>query len=187
MRYMPTFRSPLSGSLVTTQGRVMKRPASSGQHLRMGMESSVGHGPAAPHANWCCWWTISWHGPLATSLGFACRKSRAVPSSLIASAKLVGGLALSSEASSAATSSTDCAPKLRAMRRWEPKVLMASGKGDTWPLTVGRSISRAFPPPGDFISRSANSVISNSVATGWRMRLSSPSFSSACTNWLKES
>ena len=29
-----------------------------------------------------------------------------------------------------------------AMRRWEPKVLMASGKGDTWPLTVGCSIKR---------------------------------------------
>src|SRR6187399_2906324 len=42
MRYMPTLRSPVSGSLVTTQGRVMKRPPSSGQHLRMGRLRRVG-------------------------------------------------------------------------------------------------------------------------------------------------
>src|ERR1039457_5152432 len=42
MRYMPTLRSPVSGSLVTTHGNVMKRPPSSGQHLRMGRFKSVG-------------------------------------------------------------------------------------------------------------------------------------------------
>src|ERR1035437_4529508 len=42
MRYMPTLRSPVSGSRVTTHGSVMKRPPSSGQHLRMGRLRIVG-------------------------------------------------------------------------------------------------------------------------------------------------
>src|SRR5439155_21377483 len=42
MRYMPTLRSPVSGSWVTTQGRVMKRPPSRGQHFWMGKSSNVG-------------------------------------------------------------------------------------------------------------------------------------------------
>ena len=63
---------------------------------------------------------------------------------------------------------------LIAMRFQEPIVLIATGKGLTWPLTVGFSIKRAFPPAGAFISRSASSVISSSVATGSRMRTSSP-------------
>src|SRR5881396_2174135 len=42
MRYIPTLRSPVSGSLVTTQGSVMKRPPSSGQHFWMGRLRRVG-------------------------------------------------------------------------------------------------------------------------------------------------
>jgi hypothetical protein len=42
MRYMPTLRSPVSGSLVTTQGSVMKRPPSSGQHFRIAWPAIVG-------------------------------------------------------------------------------------------------------------------------------------------------
>ena len=55
---------------------------------------------------------------------------------------------------------------LIAMRLCDPIVLIATGNGDTTPLIVGFSMSSAFPPPGDFISRSASSVISSSVATG---------------------
>src|SRR5688572_27934048 len=76
---------------------------------------------------------------------------------------------------------------LIAMRFHEPMVLIATGNGDTTPLTVGFSMSSAFPPPGDFISRSASSVNSNSVATGKEMRFSSPAFSSAATKSEKES
>ena len=36
MRYMPMLRLPVRGSRVMTQGRVMKRPPSRGQHWRMG-------------------------------------------------------------------------------------------------------------------------------------------------------
>ena len=77
-------------------------------------------------------------------------------------------------------------PSAIAMRLREPIVLMASGNADARPLTVGFSNSSAFPPPGLFISRSAHSVISSSVATGCVMRVSSPTFSSAATNAVKE-
>ena len=70
---------------------------------------------------------------------------------------------------------------LSAMRFQDPIVLIATGNGTTCPLTVGLSINSALPPPGDFISRSASSVISSSVATGVLMRLSSPDFSNAAT------
>ena len=63
----------------------------------------------------------------------------------------------------------------------------ARGNGETTPLTVGFSNSSALPPPGDFISRSAISVISSSVATGWVMRLSSPAQSSCWMKVRKES
>ena len=99
----------------------------------------------------------------------------------------VGGLAFMSAPSSFATSSTEFAPMLMAMRLCEPSVLMATGKGETTPLTVGFSNSNALPPPGDFISRSAISVISSSVATGWEMRLSSPALSRALMKSRKES
>src|SRR5579883_2087111 len=45
MRYMPALRFPVFGSRVTTQGSVMKRPASFGQHCRMG---ETGQGEVVP-------------------------------------------------------------------------------------------------------------------------------------------
>src|SRR5487761_54778 len=132
-------------------------------------------------------WMTSLHEPLFTVLGLAWRKSSASDSSLMASLKLVGGLAFISAPSSLATSSTDSAPMLMAMRLCEPSVLMATGNGETTPLTVGFSNSSALPPPGSFISRSAFAVISSSVATGWEMRLSSPALSRALTKSRKES
>ncbi len=110
----------------------------------------------------------------------------AVPNNFRASRKLVGGLALMRTPNSAATSSTDSAPMLIAMRFHEPIVLIATGKGLTFPLTVGFSIKRAFPPAGAFIWRLANSVISSSVATGSRTRISSPALSSAWTKSPKD-
>src|SRR5439155_23546755 len=109
------------------------------------------------------------------------------PSSLSASLKPVGGLAFIKEPSSAAAWSTESAPKLMAIRWCEPMVLIASGKGETSPLTVGFSTSSALPPPGFFISRSAISVISNSVATGSVKRSSSPFFSRPRTKSRNES
>ncbi len=131
-------------------------PARSGREAGMvGVEGAMGGGAGQGStrvAGASNRWMTSLHGPELTGLGFAWRRSSAVPSSLMASRKPVGGLAFMSEPSSAATSSRLAAPRPHAMRRWEPKVLMASGNGEIWPLTVGRSKRRAWPPPGFFIS-----------------------------------
>ena len=132
-------------------------------------------------------WITSLQGPCLTIFGLAWRKSSAVPSSLIASLKPVGGLAFMSEPNSAATSFTDLARKLMAIRFSEPSALIASGNGETSPSTVGLSISSALPPPGFFISRSARSVISSSVAMGSVMRISSPVESSSLMKSRNES
>ncbi len=180
----------------------MKRPPSSGQHFWMGRSRRVGGrassaeglvksgalGQGSARAVGASnLWMTSLHGPLLRSFGFMWRKSSAVPSSLMASRKLMGGLAFRSEPSSAATASTEFAPRLKAMRFHEPIVLMASGNGDGAPLTVGFSMSTAWPPSGFFISRSAISVISNSVGTGCEMRRSPPAFSRVLTKSRKES
>ena len=65
-----------------------------------------------------------------------------------------------------------------AIRRREPIVLMATGNGDGRPSIVGFSNSSAFPPSGDFISRSAHSAITSSLSTGSTIRFSSPAWSS---------
>src|SRR6185295_184132 len=166
MRYMPTLRSPVSGSLVTTQGRVMKRPPSSGQHFWMGRFNRLGDAIAEwmslAFGQGSVWvggasnlWITSLHGPFFTGFGLAWRRSIAWPSSFSVSRSEVGGLAFISEPSSAATSFTEFALSERAIRFHEPIVLIATGNGDATPFTVGFSINNAFPPPGDFISRSA--------------------------------
>src|SRR5580765_3213703 len=79
-------------------------------------------------------WITSLHGPLFTLFGFACRKSIAVPKSLSASRKPVGGLAFINAPSSAATSSTEFAPSDSAIRFQDPIVLIPSGNGETTPF-----------------------------------------------------
>ena len=197
---MPRLRAPVSGSCVTTHGNVMKRPPSSGQHLRMGRSASVGGNGSVPFRQSGASgqaslrlvgasnrWMTSLQGPLFTVLGFAWRKSKASDRSRNASFMEAGGRAFMSPPSSAATSSTEAAFMLMAMRFQEPSVLMATGNGETTPRTVGFSKSNALPPPGFFISRSAISVISNSVATGCEMRINSPAFSSNSTQSRNDS
>src|SRR3954470_2399381 len=129
----------------------------------------------------------SLQGPVLTTFGFACLSSNAVRSNPIVSLKLAGGLAFMSEPSSSATAATESAPMLSAMRRSEPIVLIAKGIAETVPPTVGFSINNALPPPGCFISRSASSVISNSVAIGSLIRINSPERSRCARNSRKES
>ncbi|MEI9863050.1 MAG: hypothetical protein WDN00_00525 [Limisphaerales bacterium] len=64
--------------------------------------------------------------------------------------KLVGGLAFIKAPSSFATSSTDSAPMLMAMRLCEPSVLMATGNGETTPLTVGCPNRQRLAAAGQF-------------------------------------
>src|SRR5438552_18872454 len=99
------------------------------------MFGAAGHGSARVGGASNLWMT-SLHGPSLTGLGLAWRRARAVLNNFNASRKLVGGLAFMSEPSSAATSSTESAPRLIAMRFHEPIVLIARGNGDTTPFTV---------------------------------------------------
>src|SRR5689334_9456122 len=89
----------------------------------------------------------------------------------------VGGLAFRMKANSFAMDSRESLSMLIAIRRKEPRVFMASGKLEGFPLTVGFSKRRAFPPPAFFIWRSAAAEISNSVAMGSEIRINSPVFS----------
>src|SRR3989449_7461034 len=69
------------------------------------------------------------------------------------------------------------------MRRSEPKRLTATGYRDfPPPRRVGCVNSSAGPPPGDFMQRSATSVISLSTETGRATRVRSPVLSIAVTN-----
>src|SRR3989475_12433869 len=69
------------------------------------------------------------------------------------------------------------------MRRSEPKRLTATGYRDfPPPRRVGCVNSSAGPPPGDFMQRSATSVISLSTETGRATRVRSPALSIAVTN-----
>src|ERR1044071_327801 len=160
---MPRFRTPVSGSLVTTHGNVMKRPASKGQHFWMGRFRSVGNSAPVPSEALMSrtqgqgsfrvkgisnLWITCLQAPLLTPFGLACRNDTALLSSSSAWRRLVGGLALMSEPSSVAICSTDSAPILMAIRLCEPKALMASGNGETWPLTVGLLEEKPFPAPG---------------------------------------
>jgi hypothetical protein len=99
----------------------------------------------------------------------------------------VGGFAFKSNSISFANSSIAPNPKDIAIRRLDPKVFTANGKGDTTPLIVGFSKSNAFPPSNDFISRFAHSEISSSVATGTAIRWSSPARSNASKKCEKDS
>ncbi len=63
MRYVPMLRMPVSGSFVKTSGKVMYLPPSSGQHFRIGSESSV------PFRL-----TISWQGASLTVFGIRSRR-----------------------------------------------------------------------------------------------------------------
>src|ERR1035441_9535048 len=84
-------------------------------------------------------WTTSLQGPSFTTLGFVWRRSKAVPSSLMAPLKLVGGLAFTSDPRLAAISSIELAPRLIAMRREEPSVLMGHGNGEAGSLIPRRT------------------------------------------------
>lgn len=94
----------------------------------------------------------------------------------------LGGFAFIRNSNWDANSSTESRPSAIAMRRFDPRALIATGKAETLPSIVGFSKSSALPPPGDFISRSAISVICNSVATGSLIRRSSPASSRAFRN-----
>src|SRR6267378_1488665 len=94
-----------------------------------------------------------------------------------------GTLRASNSEMRAPTSSRRSTPSASDMRRSEPNRLTATGYRDFTPSrNVGCVNSRAGPPPGDFMQRSAISVISLSTETGCSTRTRSPASSIARTN-----
>src|SRR2546425_4425012 len=82
----------------------------------------------------------------------------------------------------APTWSRHSTPSASDMRRSEPKRLTATGYRDfPPPCSVACVNSSAGPPPGDFMQRSATSVISLSTETGRATRVRSPALSIAAT------
>src|SRR5256714_5058946 len=173
-RYIPTFLTPVSGFLVITPPSVMYGPPSSGQQIGTG--------------NWArstsdSLITVFWEAGRPTVLGgnFAISASRGSIASL--PSRPSGTLSAISSAMRAPTWSRHSTPRASAMRRSEPKRLTATGYRDFPPeRSVGCVNSSAGPPPGDFMQRSATSVISLSTETGCSTRVRSPALSIAATN-----
>src|SRR2546427_34250 len=75
---------------------------------------------------------------------------------------------------------TQSPPSASAVRRSEPNRLTATGwRERPPPASVGCSNRSAGPPPGDFMQRSAISVISRFTDTGWSTRTRAPAVSIA--------
>src|SRR5882762_9082962 len=173
-RYIPTLRTPEAGSRVMTPPSVMYGPPSSGQQIGTG--------------NWArstsdSLITVFWQAGRPTVLGgnFAISASRGSIASL--PSRPSGTLRAISSAMRAPTWSRHSTPRASDIRRSEPKRLTATGYRDLPPPgSVGSVNSSAGPPPGDFMQRSATSVISLSTETGRATRVRSPALSIAPTN-----
>src|SRR6266540_35642 len=174
-RYIPTLRTPVLGSRVITPPSVIYGPPSSGQQIGTG---SLERSTSAPLR------TISWHGGRPETLlggNLATSASRGNIASLPSSES--GTLRFNSSAMRAPMSSKQGTPSASAMRFSEPNRFTATGCGDGAPPgSVGRVNSSAGPPPGDFMQRSAISVISLSTETGCSTRARSPPASMAAMN-----
>src|SRR6267143_1516131 len=170
-RYIPTLRTPDAGSRVMTPPSVMYGPPSSGQQIGTGncarsMSASLR--------------TVCWDAARPTVLGgnFATSARRGSIASL--PSRPSGTLRASSSEMRAPTASRHSTPSASDMRRSEPNRLTATGYRDFTPSrNVGCVSSRAGPPPGDFMQRSAISVISLSTETGCSTRTRSPASSIA--------
>src|SRR2546427_3758701 len=177
-RYIPTLRIPVLGSRVITPPSVMYGPPSSGQQIGTG---SLERSTSPP----LC--TIVWHGGRPETLlggNLATSASRGSIASL--PSRLSGTLRFKSSAMRAPMSSKHATPSASAMRFSEPNRLTATGSWDGAPPgSVARVNSSAGPPPGDFMQRSAISVISLSMATGCSTRARSPPASMAAMNWRR--
>src|SRR6267143_4956260 len=173
-RYIPTLRTPEAGSRVMTPPSVMYGPPSSGQQIGTG--------------NWArstsdSLITVFWQAGRPTVLGGNLATSASRGSSASLPSRPSGTFMTSSSAMRTPTSSRQSTPSASAMRRSEPNRLTATGYADVPPpRSVGCVNSSAGPPPGDFMQRSATSVISLSTETGPATRVRSPALSIAETN-----
>ncbi len=174
---MPTLRLPVFGSRVVTQGRVMKRPASCGQHCRMGKSR---------REKLSCLIT-SLQGPVATVLGKNFPASVRSGSIFSLSRKPWGDFMSRNILMRSANSSNELTPRASFMRASEPNWLIRSWELG-WPFMFWKS--RAGPPGlpvFDLLTRLVISVISRIGSASVLMRFSSPARSRAAIHWRRSS
>src|SRR6267154_1132367 len=185
MRYIPTFRFPVSGFLVNTSGNVMNRPPSCGQHFRIGKSNRLTSLP---------FWITSLQGPVLTPFGKNDPSSASFGNILTLSKNPCGVSIFKNPWIRSATSSSSFTSNASAIRRTLPNALINSGYRD--PFGLSNSSAVFFVPPASsrlFSSspvlgrhtRCVTSAISRIGSTSARMRFSSPSFSSLFTNSRK--
>ena len=146
IRYIPTFRSLVSGSSVITWGSVRKGPPSFGHVFNTGISPN----PFPPSSTRC---TTSWHEPLPVETGRACLNSSPLFKRSHACANPAGGLAFTRAPTSSPISSTVSRPSAIAIRFADPYPLIKTGNPYSLPpAPTGFSKSNAFPPPGLFDS-----------------------------------
>src|SRR5215218_5031810 len=163
IRYMPTLRTPVCGSLVITAGRVMNGAGSPGQQRWIGSRPRSTSSPVR---------TSSWLAPRETVFGSESAIDFSFFSPRTLSTRPCGGCISSTSSSLAETSSSRSTPKAMHMRRSVPNWLIRSA----WLEPRGFSNRSAGPPL--FTVRSTISVISRSGSTSASTRTSSPSSSS---------
>ncbi len=169
-RYIPRFCSPLTGSFVTTNGRVMNGPPSSGQVFGIGRVVRSGFSI-----------TTCWQAPFFTRFGAIrnpCR-ARLIPfQGFLEMVATSGFINSTSRFPIVAKSSTPSAVFTRCL---VPKRFIASGIAEILPsCNLGCSKITAFPSV--FTRRSAMQPASNSTSTGLEMRSTSPCSSRAAIN-----
>src|SRR5215472_9171128 len=173
-RYMPTLREPVTGSRVKTMGRVMKRPASRGQHWRTGSDARLGRSVS----------TTSWQGAERARRGPALATSKRSPSLRSLSRKEPGMRRSRSLATRAPRSSRRSTPRAAAIRAGEPKALMRTGVSK--PSTCSKRRAR-LASAGPLETRSVISAISRSRETLAATRVSCPCFSRWATKARRSS
>ncbi len=163
IRYMPTLRVPVRGSIVITAGSVMNGAGSPGQQRWIGRRSRSISSPVS---------TTSWQAPRETVFGIESAIDFSFFRPRTFSTRPCGGCSSSTSSSRSAMSSSRSTPKARHIRRSVPNWFTSSG----WAAPFGRSNRSAGPPA--FTVRSTISVASRSGSTSAATRTSSPSRSS---------
>ena len=163
IRYMPTLRVPVFGSIVITAGSVMNGAGSPGQQRWIGSRSRSMSSPVS---------TTSWQAPRETVFGIESAIDFSFLRPRTFSTSPCGGCSSSTSSSRSAMSSSRSTPKARHIRRSVPNWFTSSGCA----APFGRSNRSAGPPA--FTVRSTISVASRSGSTSAATRTSSPSRSS---------
>ena len=149
MRYIPTLRLPVSGLRVNTNGKVMNRPPSCGQHFKIGKSNKLTSAPVR---------TTSLQSPSFTLFGKNDPNSANFGNILILSNKPCGDSMARNPLMRSATSSSLPTSNANSMRRTLPNVFTSSGtrepfgfsKQQRGPDAIGLALGIASHPLRDF-------------------------------------